>query len=455
MLQLREMQRVAWHVAVAAYVLAVCGCGADSAGPSERGTSGSAGQIAASGAASAGVGGSATVNGGSCSSLGGQASAGMAVGGAGLGQGGNAGLPAAGGSVGAGGMLPHVVGTPLVYVGGFGQFKVRVFELNKSTGALTQRGDGVDSGASPSYLAQNPAGTFVYAANEENGAAGGITAHRVKADGTLERLNHQQGTDQGCDGSCGFTHVAVDPSGKFVFGASYDGGSVSVFPVNADGSLGVEKSKLDFGGQSFAHAVGFDSTGQYVLVPTKGIDQVQQLKLGADGSLSANTPAFVKSETGAGPRHFSLHPSGKRAFVLNETSSTMTSYAVSGSGTLTPGPSASTLPAGYQGETYGQHVKVSPDGRFVYGSNVGHDSVAVFAIDQNSGVLSLIQNQSSGGKWPRDFDIDPNGEVLVVANRDSSSLTVFKIGADGKLSPLGQPTTVPGEPSAVVIRYQR
>src|SRR6185436_21174200 len=105
------------------------------------------------------------------------------------------------------------------------------------------------------------------------------------------------------------------------------------------------------------------------------------------------------------------------------------------------------------GESYGQHVEVSPDGRFVYASNVGHDSIAAFAVEPASGVLTHLQDQPSGGAWPRDFDIDPNGEALVVANRDSNALCVFSIGADGKLTAKGQPTTVPAEPSSVVIRY--
>jgi 6-phosphogluconolactonase len=376
--------------------------------------------------------------------------------GAGSGTGGSVAAGSGGvGAGGSGGAPPKVSGTPLVYVGGFGNFPLRVYELNKATGALTPRGNGVDGGSSPSYLAVNPAGTHLYSINEENGQQAGVSAYQIKADGTFERLNHQQGTDKSCEGSCGFTHVAVDPSGKLVLAASYDGGSVSVFPVNADGSLAAEKSMLDFGGQSFAHAVGFDSTGKYAFVPTKGLDRVQQLKLGADGTLSANTPANVQSSANAGPRHLALHPNGKLVFVMNETSSTLTAHTITPTGTLTAGASASSIPAGFQGETYGQHVEVSPDGRFVYGSNVGHDSIAVFSVDPASGAPTLVQNQPSGGAWPRDFDVDPNGEVLVVANRDSNSLSVFKIAADGKLSALGAPTTVSAEPSAVVIRYQK
>ena len=112
------------------------------------------------------------------------------------------------------------------------------------------------------------------------------------------------------------------------------------------------------------------------------------------------------------------------------------------------------MPQGVSGKVYGQHLKLSPDGHFLYCSNVGHDSLGVFSVDQTSGALTWLQDQPSGGAWPRDFDVDPNGEFLVAANRDSNTLAVFKIGADGKLSPLGQPTTVPDQPTTVVIRYQ-
>ncbi len=362
------------------------------------------------------------------------------------------------GSGGSGGGPSKSVGTPLVYVGGFGDFPLRVYELNKLTGALTQLGDDEPGGASPSYLALDPSGTHLYNANEDNGNAAGVTAHHITADGTLEPLNHQQGTDatpQSCNGSCGFTYVAVEPNGNFVIAANYYGGSVSVFPLNPDGSLGAEKQLLDFGSNSKAHAVAFDPAGKFAFVPTLGSDRVQQLLLGADGMLSPNTPADVASAAGAGPRHISVHPNGKLAFVMNETVSSVTPYKISADGQLSPGASVSSLPAGVGGETYGQHIKVSPDGRFVYGSNVGHDSIVVFAVDQTSGTLTQLQDQPSGGAWPRDFDIDPNGELLVAANRDSDSLAVFAIGQDGKLTPLGQPTKVPAQPSSVVIRYQK
>ncbi len=435
----------ALFAALLASLLASVGCGT-----SDSGSRPSAG-AAAGGQAAGGVatGGGAGLNASAGGSNGGQLSGGAAAGVSGSGD----------GSAGAAGAPSKVDGTPLVYVGGTGDFPLRVYELNPQTGALTQRGGDEPSGASPSYLALDPSGTHLYNANEDNGSVAGVTAHHIKADGTLEPLNHQKGTDntpaQACNGSCGFTHVAVDPSGKFVIAANYDGGSVSVFPINPDGSLGVEKQLLDFGSKSEAHSVAFDPSGKFAFVPTLGTDQVQQLRLGADGTLTPNTPPSVTSAAGAGPRHMTVHPNGKLGFVINETASTVTPYQISADGKLSPGTSVSSLPAGVGGEAYGQHIKLSPDGRVVYVSNVGHDSLAVLAVDQTSGALTHLQDQPSGGAWPRDFDIDPNGKVLVAANRDSNSLAAFTIGADGKLTPLGQAKTVASQPTAVVIRYNK
>lgn len=445
-------RRILYAAFCASFLFAACG-GSGSEGPRGGAAAGSAGNAGSAASAAGGGSGGApvTLAGSSAGGMAGLTSGGTAP------VGGSAAAGAGGGGAGSAGAPPKQAGTPLVYLGGFGDFPLRVYELNKTSGALTPRGAGEAAGKSPSYLALHPSAPYLYNVNEETGGGSGVTAHHIKADGTLEPLNHQQGTDdspQSCDGSCGFTHLAVAPNGKCLIAASYDGGSVSLFPINADGTLGAEKQKLDFGNQAEAHAVGFDPLGQFAWVPTLGLDRVQQLKLSADGSLSKNSPSDVQSAPNAGPRHIAVHPSGKLAFVINETASTMTPYGVSADGKLTPGNTVSTLPMGASGETYGQHVELSPDGRFLYGSNVGHDSIAVFAVDPSSGALTWLQDQPSGGAWPRDFDVDPNGEVLVVANRDSNNLAVFKIGSDGKLSPLGQPQSVSDQPTSVVIRYQ-
>jgi len=381
-------------------------------------------------------------------STGGTSSGGMATGGAATAGGGN---PAGGGGnageggAGGGGKLP---GSPVVFVGGFGaNYPLRVYDLDKSTGALTPRGGDFNAGTDPSYLALDPSRTHLYAANENDGSEGGLTALSIAADGKLTKLNHQTGSDKG------FTYVAIDPSGKFAFGASYNGGSVSVFPIMADGSLGPELDNVDFGDNAKAHSVGFDKSGKYVLVPTLGAGQVQQLMLGADGKLTPNTPPSAAAPSGAGPRHIAVHPSGTLAFVANELNSTVTPYQLSADGKLTAGTTVSSLPMNFNGDNKGAHIELSPDGRFVYASNRGHNSIAVFSADQTTGALTLVEHEPTRGSAPRDFDVDPNGDVLIVANQDSANLSVYKIEPNGGLTPLGTPTASATMPSAVQIHY--
>lgn len=336
-------------------------------------------------------------------------------------------------------------GTPVLYVGGYGADPLRVYDVNKTTGALTERQATHAAGPSPSYLALDPSRTHLYAANEDDGSDGGITAFSIKPDGSLELINHQTGTDMG------FTFLAVAPGGKFVIGASYNGGSVSVFPIQQGGGLGAQASVLDFGGSAQAHCVAYDATGKYAFVPTKGASAIQQLLLSDTGQLTANTPPSVASAAGAGPRHIALHPSGGFAFVINELANTVTSYTLA-DGKLTSGASVSSLPANFSGNNSGAHIELSPDGRFVYASNRGHDSIAVFSVNEQSGALQLLEHEPTGNT-PRDFEVDPNGELLIAANQDDSTLSVYRIEATGQLMPLGSPVPTRGQPAAVQLHY--
>jgi 6-phosphogluconolactonase len=373
-----------------------------------------------------------------------QAGGSGAVGGAGASGGDTAVAGSMSGSAGSIAVQPDA-GVPIVLVASSGG-GVRVYDLNKQSGALTQRGGDYDAGPSPSYLALDPARTHLYVSSAE--AAGGVAALGIGPDGELTLLGHQTGSDGG------FAHLAVDPTGKHVVAASFEGGGVSVFPVAADGMLLAEIVHLDFGDGARAHAVAFDEGGQHVLVPTLGLDRVQQLLLAADGTLSANTPAFASTPAGAGPRHIAIHPTFELAFVINEVDSTVTPFQLSAQGTLAAGTSVSTLPAsGFAGENTGAHIEVSPDGRFVYASNRGHDSIVVYAVEQSSGALTLVEHEPTRGLTPRDFDVDPKGETLIVANQESDNLSVYAIEQDGTLTPLGTPTPSGPSPRCVQFHY--
>ena len=426
------------------------GCGSNDA-PATNGAGGSAatgggGQNGGTAANTNGDGGKPNGGAGSAGAAGAVAGAGGSeVGGAAAG--GASGRGGSGGSGGSG--AGKLTGTPIVFVGGFGaSYPVRAYTIDKASGALTQRGGDFDAGTDPSYLALDPSRTHLYAANENDSADGGITALAIDGTGALTKLNHRSGSDKG------FTYVAVDPSGKFVLGASYNGGSVSIFSLGADGSIEPELDNVDFGSSSQAHGIAFDKTGQYVLVPTKGADAIQQLSLGQqNGMLSPNAPASVATAAGAGPRHIAVHPSGKLAFVANELSSTLTPYQLSSDGKLTAGTSISMLPPTFSGDGKAAHVELSPDGRFVYASSRGSNTIAVFAADQATGALTLVEHEPTRGSTPRDFDVDPNGDVLIVANQDSATLSVYSIEENGALSPLGTPTPSAPKPSAVQIHY--
>jgi 6-phosphogluconolactonase len=341
-------------------------------------------------------------------------------------------------------------GTPIVIVGGYayGQstYPLRTFDIDTSTGALTQRGDDIDVGPNPSYLTLGPSGRFLYVANEIDDATGGLSAASIADDGAITFLNHQTGSDGG------FTYVAVDPSGSYAIGASYNGGSVSVFPIEADGSLGPEIVSRDFGDGAQSHCAAFDETGRFMWVPNKGNDEIALLLLGDDGMLSDNSPSTAMAPAGAGPRHILRDPSAPFAFVINELGSSITSYSVQADGTLTTGPTVSSLPSDFQGQNSGAHIEITPDGRYLYGSNRGDDSIAAFAVEAD-GSLTLIEHESTRGTTPREFEMDPRGALLIVANQDSATLAVFAIEQDGSLSPLGDTVPGPPSPSAVQMLY--
>ena len=368
----------------------------------------------------------------------------------GMGSGGGA--PALGGAGGGGttsttGGAPNVSpsGKAVVFVGGFGADPVHLYDFDKSTGALVERLPSVDAGPEPSCLALDPSRTHLYVCNEDDTAQGGVTAFTLQADGAIKKLNHQVGSD------LGFTQVAVSPNGKFLAAAGYNGGSASVFPLSADGSVGAEADVMDFGANAETHYVAYDPTGKYLLATTKGTSAVQQLKLDEGGKLSANVPPSVATAAGVGPRHMTVHPNGKLVYVVTERGSTVISYKLSATGTLTPGATVSSVPTDYQGSNSGAHVELSPDGSFLYVSNRGHDSVGVFKVNQDTGALTLVAHALTHSSSPHDFDIDAEGRTLITANRKGNSLTVFKIETDGTLTQLGEPVPTRTEPTAVLI----
>ena len=343
----------------------------------------------------------------------------------------------------------------LVYVGTYTGAKskgIYRYHLNLETGALDQQ-KLVAETPSPSFLALHPGHRFLYAANEVdslNGKPGGaVSAFAIDPKtGDLQALNQQ--SSQGA-GPC---HLTVDRTGRNVIVANYGAGSIAVLPTQVNGSLKPASAFVQHKGSSVnaqrqeaphAHSVNLDPGNRYLFAADLGLDKVLIYKFDpAQGTLTANVPEGVSLKPGAGPRHFTFHPSGRFAYVINELHSSVTAFSYkSPSGELTEIQTIPTLSQPVEGNSTAE-VQIHPSGKFLYGSNRGHNSIAMFRVDPDKGTLTAIGHQSTGGKTPRNFGIDPTGRFLLAANQDSNSISVFRIDpANGTLSAVGAPVETP------------
>jgi 6-phosphogluconolactonase len=317
--------------------------------------------------------------------------------------------------------------------------------------------------SNPTFLVVDRGGKFLYAANEdstyEGKPAGSISAFAVDAaSGQLKLLNV---VSSGGPGPC---HVSMDQTGKWLFAANYAGGSLAVFPVHADGSLGAASTFIQHKGSSVdparqtaphAHSVYISPNNRFLLVGDLGLDHVMVYRFdAAKGTLTPNQPPFAAVAPGSGPRHLAFAKDGKFVYVLSEMAATVTVFRYdAGAGRLEQTQSISMLPADYKGLKSGAEIFVHPNGKFLYASNRGHDSIAVFRIDTGSGALTSAGQVSTQGKTPRNFAIDPTGAFLLAANQDSGSIVVFRIDqTTGALTPTGDVLKVPAPVSLVFAR---
>jgi len=320
-------------------------------------------------------------------------------------------------------------------------------ELDLRAGTLRLKGLAAAL-ANPSFLAVHPNGRWMYAVGEmgdfQGKKQGAVSALAIRPDGTLELLNQQP------SGGAGPCHLTVDPTGRYVVVANYGGGSVASLPIDEDGRLREPVSVIQHTGSSVhpqrqqrphAHSVNFDPTGQRLIAADLGLDKLLVYRLDlASGKLAPHDPAWVKVDAGAGPRHFAFHPTGRFAYAINELASTITAFAYQADpGRLEPVQTISTLPEGFTGNNTTAEVQVHPSGQFLYGSNRGHDSLAVFAVDPATGKLTPKGHVFTQGKTPRNFGIEPTGQYLVAANQDSDNVVLFRIDTQtGQLTPTGQ-----------------
>jgi len=351
----------------------------------------------------------------------------------------------------------------LVYVGTYTGAKsegIYLLRLDLQRGTLTPVGLAAKT-PSPSFLAVHPNRPFLYAVSEIDSFGGKKTgavsafAFRPKS-GKLELLN------QHSSGGTGPCYLVVDRTGKNVLVANYGGGSVAVLPIGADGRVSEATAFIQHQGSSIdphrqegphAHSINLDSGNRFAVAADLGLDKLLVYRFdAAKGTLVANDPPWTSVKPGAGPRHFAFHPSGRYAYVINELQCTVTAFGYDAEhGILKELETVSTLPEGIKEGYSTAEVQVHPSGKFLYGSNRGHDSIAVFAIDPKTGKPSLVENQSTEGKTPRNFGIDPTGTYLLAANQDSDSIVMFRIDpSTGRLKPTGQKVSVP---SPVCVKF--
>ena len=333
---------------------------------------------------------------------------------------------------------------------------IYAFQFDVDTGKLSEKGVAAPS-SDPSWVAIHPNGKFAYAANEA-GKQSTITAFAIDANNAkLTQLNQvpAQGEDP--------CHLSFDKTGKYLFAANYSSGTVAVFPIQADGKLGEHTAVVKNAGelgpnkerQEGPHAHWGEATpnNKFVLVADLGLDRILVYKLDSTkGTLTPNDPPAVKLAAGAGPRHGALSPSGKFLYVVSELNSTVTAYSFDvNTGDGKQIQVVSTLPGDYHGRNDTAEIIVHPSGKWLFASNRGHDSIAVFSIDRADGTLHSAGNFPTGGKEPRHFAIDPSGHFLLAENQNTNNITVFKINyTTGALTHVAG---VDGIPSPVCIAF--
>ena len=340
------------------------------------------------------------------------------------------------------------------YVGTYTRGKskgIYAWRFNPATGKLTSMGLSAET-SNPSFLAVHPNHRFLYAVNENS--KGTVSAFAI--DSATAKLKFLNSASSRGDGPC---HLAVDQSGKFLFVANYGSGSVAVLPIHEDGSLGESASFVQHAGSSadkarqggpHAHCVTQSPDGRFLLVEDLGLDEVLVYRFDASkGTLIPNNPPFAKLAPGTGPRHLAFSGDARFAYVLGEMFYNVTAFRYDASrGSLEQFQTVPMLPAPVKGNS-GAEIAVHPNGKFLYASNRGADSIAVFGVDPIKGTLTVLDHVSTKGKTPRSFAIDPTGAYLLSAHQDSDNIVVFRIDpgtgipkATGEVLEAGAPVCV-------------
>jgi 6-phosphogluconolactonase len=327
---------------------------------------------------------------------------------------------------------------------------IYTYRMNSATGELTKFSS--IKSENPSFLTLDRSKRFLYAVNEvqqfEGKPSGAVSAYAIDAKGKLTFLNQQPsiGPDP--------CHLTVDRKRGSLLVANYTGGNVVLLPIRRNGTLAPPTDVEQHGGFGpkeqqkgpHAHCIILDSLERHALAADLGADKIFIYRFdAATRKLRPAKQPWATLKAGAGPRHLTLHPNGRYAYVINELDSTLTTFNYNATaGTLTTVDTVSTLPSGFTDVSYCADVHISANGKFLYGSNRGHNSIVVFAIDPRSGKPSLVEHVSTEGNWPRNFAIDSTGRFLLVANQRTDNVVVFRIDSQtGRLKPTGHSAQVP------------
>lgn len=358
-------------------------------------------------------------------------------------------------------------GKEIMYVGTYsvrGSQGVYVFEFDRQAGTMQQI-QAVSNAKSPSFLALHPSGRFLYSVNEaaQEGAsqAGAVSSYSVEAGtGRLTFLNSQSSLGRG---PC---HISVDQTGKTAFVANYGGGSLAVLPINTDGTLRAATDSMQNVGsgpntkrqeKAHVHSATLAPDNRYVYVADLGTDKLHILATDVQASkVKPATMPFATVKPGAGPRHLAIHPNGKYAYLVEEMGSSVAVFsrnARTGALTLLQ-DGINALPDGFSGQNTSADIHTDPSGKFLYQSNRGANTLAIFAIGAD-GKLTKLGDQPTEGKTPRNFLVDPKGEFVFVANQDTDNITIFRLDSKtGKLTYTGQSVSVPA-PVCVIMANRK
>jgi 6-phosphogluconolactonase len=352
---------------------------------------------------------------------------------------------------------------------------IYAYRFDAASSEVTPLGIAAET-SNPSFLAIDPSHRFLYAVNEvqkyKDASNGVVSAFAIAGQKDAGQKNDGQKGDRQtgklqllnavASGGADPCYLSFDKTGKYALVANYTGGSVAVFPVQSDGHIGESSAFVQHVGSSVnrerqegphAHWIETTPDNRFAIAVDLGLDELLVYRFDAKtGSLTPNSPPYAKLDPGAGPRHLAFHPNGKFIYVVNESQSSITAFAYDASrGTLHNLNTVSTLPKNFSGSNDAAEIKIHSSGKFLFASNRGHDTIAVFSIDSKAGALTLADYFPTQGKTPRNFEIDPTGKFLFVANQDTNNIAVFQIDSDsGRLTFTKQTLQVP---SPVCLKF--